>query len=442
MQRLFGKEPLHRNPLVSGYVSCCKGNFCLAVYLYVDFFIYFCMYKLIIIYNPYIMKARQLLYFFISIILLLPIASCSPESDDEKTTGQTVVMFFPWSTNLQSDFKRNIREFSSVIARCGLNGERVVVCFATSHNTAVVYELKPSHGRCLADTLRRYYNRTFTTRSSLASLFSDIKSLAPAERYGMVLGSHGMAWLPVDDSSRMRRIARHYDKGGLLKTRYMGGLTSDCQIETSNFAGALQDAGLTLEYLLFDNCYMSSVEVAYELKDVVQYMIASPTEIMSEGFPYSECGEFLLGNFDCTKVAEKFVDYYSRSDQPYATVAVIDLSQMDALAQIVKKINEQCGENVVAQNDIQTMDGYTPSLFLDFGHYITLKCTSSELIDSFEQQLDKTVIFKAHTEKYFSAMCGSVPIAHYSGLNTSEPSKNPLSSAYSHTAWYAATHQK
>lgn len=46
-----------------------------------------------------------------------------------------------------------------------------------------------------------------------------------------------------------------------------------------------------MEYILFDDCYMSSLEVAYDLRHVTRHLIACPTEIMVYGMPYSHIGE-------------------------------------------------------------------------------------------------------------------------------------------------------
>lgn len=386
---------------------------------------------------------KKILLYTIVVLTLFTTVACSSDDESEdyvEPCSQTVVMFYPWSSTLLGDFMRNVRDFSSVIARRGLHGERVLVCMSTSKNEAVLFELKASKGRCIADTLRHYSNRSFTTRLSMANLFSEIKETAPARKYGMVVGCHGLSWVTIDRTGNANKMRRHYDIASPLHTRYLGGLTTDTQIETVDFAGALSDAGMKMEYILFDNCYMSSVEVAYELKDVTDYIIASPTEIMSYGFPYSKCGDYLLGDVDYKNIAETFVEYYANSTTPYATVAVTDCRQIDALADIVKKINNVSTSNTVASSDIQTMDGYTPSLFFDFGHYIYLKCTDQSLLSSFREQMDKTVVYKNNTPRYYSAGRKAVDIKHYSGLNTSEPSKNVLSANFTETAWYKATH--
>ena len=53
-----------------------------------------------------------------------------------------------------------------------------------------------------------------------------------------------------------------------------------------------------MEYILFDDCYMSTVEVAYDLKNVTSHLIASTSEIMAYGMPYDKIGQYLIENID------------------------------------------------------------------------------------------------------------------------------------------------
>lgn len=52
----------------------------------------------------------------------------------------------------------------------------------------------------------------------------------------------------------------------------------------------------------------------------------------------------------------------------------------------------------------------------------------------------KTILFKCHTPQYYSAFKGILPINHYSGITTSDPSSNRLSNPKIYTRWYNATH--
>lgn len=451
------------------------------------------------------MHIKRIFDFIIATLLIVVGVSCSngdnPDGPDGPVTpvGQTVFMFFPWSNSLLSDFRRTVEDMQTVVAQRSMKDERVMVFMATSEREAVLFELKKQNGRCLTDTLRRYSDRPFTSRQWLTSLFSEVMTLAPASRYGMVVGCHGLAWVPVqgqrnarkrlgsheriDDEDNLYKEERidkeglyneeridkegddlmHFEVQGPVTTRFIGGTYPETQIETTDLADAMADAGLHTEYILFDACYMSSVEVAYELKDVTHYLIASPTEVISYGFPYITMGKHLLGTPNYKGIADSFISFYSSYYLPYGTVAVTDCTQLDALAAIAQQINAAAEEptnaasakqiNAAAEgklntatsgknapNGVQIMDGYSPTLFYDLGHLMSLKNAGTVLTAAFAEQLDKTVPYKGHTDQYFTALKDApVDIKHYSGLNTSQGSLNRLADKLSETAWHKAT---
>lgn len=390
----------------------------------------------------------------------------SPDGPDVPVTpvGQTVFMFFPWSNSLLSDFRRTVEDMQTVVAQRSMKDERIMVFMATSEREAVLFELKKQNGRCLTDTLRRYSDRPFTSRQWLTSLFSEVMTLAPASRYGMVVGCHGLAWVPVqgqrnarkrlgsqerideeDNLYKKERIDKegddlmHFEVQGPVTTRFIGGTYPETQIETTDLANAMANAGFHTEYILFDACYMSSVEVAYELKDVTHYLIASPTEVLSYGFPYITMGKHLLGTPNYKGIADSFISFYSSYNLPYGTVAVTDCTQLDALAAIAQQINAADAEQLVP-NGVQIMDGYSPTLFYDLGHLMSLKDAGTVLTAAFAEQLEKTVPYKGHTGQYFTTLKDApVDIKHYSGLNTSQGSLNHMADRLSETAWYKAT---
>lgn len=452
------------------------------------------------------MHIKKIFDFIIATLLIVVGVSCSngdsPDGPDVPVTpvGQTVFMFFPWSNSLISDFRRTVEDMQTVVAQRSMKDERIMVFMATSEREAVLFELKKQNGRCLTDTLRRYSDRPFTSRQWLTSLFSEVMTLAPASRYGMVVGCHGLAWVPVqgqrsarkrlgsqermdeeDNLYKEERIDKegepykeeridkegddlmHFEVQGPVTTRFIGGTYPETQIETTDLADAMADADLHTEYILFDACYMSSVEVAYELKDVTHYLIASPTEVISYGFPYITMGKHLLGTPNYKGIADSFISFYSSYYLPYGTVAVTDCTQLDALAAIAQQINAAAEEPTnaasakqinaasegklntatsgkSAPNGVQIMDGYSPTLFYDLGHLMSLKNAGTVLTAAFAEQLDKTVPYKGHTDQYFTALKDApVDIKHYSGLNTSQGSLNRMADKIGETAWHKAT---
>ena len=418
------------------------------------------------------MQIKKTCSLIIATLLIVVGVSCSngdsPDGPDAPVTpvGQTVFMFFPWSNSLLSDFRRTVEDMQTVVAQRSMKNERIMVFMATSEREAVLFELKKQNGRCLTDTLRRYSDRPFTSRQWLTSLFSEVMTLAPASRYGMVVGCHGLAWVPVqgqrnapkrlgsqerideeDNLYKEEKIDKegesndlmHFEVQGPVTTRFIGGTYPETQIETTDLADAMADAGFHTEYILFDACYMSSVEVAYELKDVTHYLIASPTEVLSYGFPYITMGKHLLGTPNYKGIVDSFISFYSSYNLPYGTVAVTDCTQLDALAAIAQQINAADAEQLVP-NGVQIMDGYSPTLFYDLGHLMSLKDAGTVLTAAFAEQLEKTVPYKGHTGQYFTTLKDApVDIKHYSGLNTSQGSLNHMADRLSETAWYKAT---
>jgi hypothetical protein len=352
-------------------------------------------------------------------------------------------MFFPWSTNLKAYFDQNINDFASAITDEGLAGQRVLVCIETEPNMASIIELKSEKKKSVRDTLETFVNTRFTTSSGITSMLTRIRRLSPTSSYSMIVGCHGMGWLPVEKSSsrKMHREKLHYEYEGVPMTRYFGGLSSEYQIEIADLATSLKAADMKLDYLLFDDCYMSSVEAAYQLRDVTKYLIACPTEVMSYGFPYHKCGKYLLGVPDYGKVCSTFYDFYANYEYPYGTIAVTDCSELDNLAYAVREINRYASLEVYDKSKIQKMDGYSPTIFFDLEDVMLKKCTNANLLAQFKDKLDKTVIHKRHTEQYYAAAKGGgMDITNFCGITTSDGSINSRAATYTETDWYKATH--
>jgi hypothetical protein len=283
-----------------------------------------------------------------------------------------------------------------------------------------------------------YSQPNFTQRENITTMLNDMRTIAPARRYSLIVGCHGMGWLPV--STSRARSQYHFERDDVPQTRWFGGWTSEYQIETTTLADAISDAGMRMEYIMFDDCFMSSVEAAYDLKDVTDYLIGCPTEIMIYGFPYHLCTRHLVGTVDYAALCQTFLGFYSHYTTPCGTIAVTDCRELDALATIVRDINQTQEFDYAMLSDVQRMDGYSPPLFYDLGDYIAHLCTDGNLLNAFKRQLDVTVPHKAHTPQYYSASNGFNDIRAYSGITTSAPSHNTRSVGQEKTKWYQATH--
>ena len=383
--------------------------------------------------------------FILAIFFILSVnLSCEKEDTPSVPTkvNQTLLMYLPWSDNLYTYFQTNISDMEKAIGKGILKQERVIVFLSTSVKEATMFELTYQNGKIQRKTLKNYTNLPYTTAEGITSLLNDIKNIAPANQYAMTIGCHGMGWIPVS-KSKVRSISpvkMHWEYEDAPLTRYFGGTTSATQTDITTLAKGIADAGLKMEYIMFDDCYMSTVEVAYDLKHVTDHLIGSTSEIMAYGMPYEKIGKYLLGNVDYEAICNEFYSFYSTFDMPCGTIAVTDCSELDQLAGIMKKINQRYTFNTEQLNSIQPLDGYSPVIFFDYGDYISKLCDDPELSEQLNIQLNKTIPFKRNTEYYYSAGKGKIKINTFSGITISDPSQNQLALKKTETNWYKATH--
>lgn len=363
------------------------------------------------------------------------------QETDRPENRSTLLMYFPWSTDLTSWFRNNISDMKRAIGRAGLSGERVLVFMSTSPGEAVLYEIVCENGVCRDVPVKTYRNPAFTTAGGITGIIRDVVSAAPADTYAMIVGGHGMGWLPVDGTRAGTQAFRpHWDWPSPVQTRYFGGRTSEFQTDIATLAEGIAGAGVRMRFILFDDCFMSSVETAYELRGVADWLVGCPTEIMVYGMPYAEIGEHLLGEPDWQAVCDGFLRFYSSYSYPYGTIGVTCCAELDSLARIMKEINTRYTLDGRRLGGLQRMDGYTPPLFYDYGDYVDSLCPDAALRSRFRSQLERAVPYKAHTPEYYSAIAGRVPVRAYSGINTSAPSINAKAASITETGWHKATH--
>ena len=89
------------------------------------------------------------------------------------------------------------------------------------------------------------------------------------------------------------------------------------------------------------------------------------------------------------------------------------------------------------------MDGYTQTIFFDFGDYVSNLCQEDGyLLSIFNEQLKSLVPYKANTDTYYSMLNNrQTLIKTFSGLTISDPTENSdVIGEQTKTSWYRATH--
>lgn len=379
--------------------------------------------------------SKNITIFFLS-FLLLTLTSCKDEHDGTDSQGeaeQTILLYFPWSgsdttTGLYGLITDNLNDIKTVIVnKKGLGNSRVMCVMSDSKSSAVMYEIRYRKGICICDTIKRFNNPDLTHSEGISTILNAVINAAPAKEYGMIVGCHGSGWLPAEDSD-------------FAKTRSYGGVGVKYSANIDQLSEAIKETGQKLQFLLFDDCYMANVEVAYEMKDATNWLIASTSEVIDKGIPYAQVFECLLNNPDYESLVNGFYDYYSTYYYPYGALSAINCGAVENMADVMRKINKDWTADSSVIYQIQTLDGYSPSVFFDMGDYVRHLCADPVLLEEFEGALKELVPYFKTTKYIYSELSHSAfKVNTFSGITISDPSINMIAAGKTDTKWWKST---
>ena len=370
---------------------------------------------------------------------------------------QTIIVHFI-GTALQHYFNQNVNKILEAL-NADIQGEAQVLAITTdSTNDATLYELR--YDAILGKAVQEKIKELSLPTPYTAALFEDnlrtALEFAPAEKYSLVIGSHGLAWIPKTPSQSYSRTLKQLgisenklwerNKNAEI-TRHLGD-KEPTQYDIAEIRSAIEANNIKFDYILFDACFMGNVESAYELQNVTDYIIGSPCEVMGYGFPYARIMQYMLWNsgtsYNLDKICSEYVDYY-RTDAvtPSACVAVIDTAELNALATAMKAVNSVATKDDFSLDNVQYYEGQSPHSFYDLGDMVEQSCADADVASAFKKQLDKTVTSRYHTDRFYSAFGSNNVYYHdinyYSGISTSAMVEH-YSTEWQQTAWYKATH--
>lgn len=366
--------------------------------------------------------------------------------------NKTIFVYMPWSAarnnetgSLYNNFLQNIEDIEAAIeAEKGLGRNKLMVFIATSANNAALIEVKyAANGRCQRDTLQHFDKHNmpaYTTANGLASLLSKVKVEAPAKQYALIVGCHGTGWLFSEGKSRAR-------------TRYFGGSDHYFQTNIPTLAAAIEQAKMRMQFVMFDDCYMSNVEVAYEMRHATDYLIGCCSEIMAYGMPYKNIWKHLTQpKPNYKEVVNEFYNFYLNYKWPYGNIGVTDCSKVEEVAARMKTINAATANNakLIDWKDIQRLDGYEKTIFFDMGDYVNKLCNTPEtqsMAREMQTALAQLVPYKSTTKYIYTALeqlnTQTIFVNAYSGITISDPTQSDFENALTtkrETSWWKATH--
>ncbi|MBQ0006786.1 MAG: hypothetical protein KBS57_05225 [Alistipes sp.] len=347
-----------------------------------------------------------------------------------------------------------------LVYRHGLNGNPVLM------------RVSEENGRARVDSLVKYPRQNSCEDSTFRKVLKDAFGSFPSTERGLILSSHGSGWVPpgyyanpVDyylsarlgisqesESSAAERTLERLPVIEIPNPSLVKSFGKDDYGSTEMDIDTLRNA-LTyhLDYLVFDSCLMGGVEVAFQMRECCDYIVASQAEVLNDGFPYSEIMSIAFGRGGNVAsrskgLAEKYYNYYNERSGSYrsATISVVKTSELPRLASSVKAILYAGGRQntdtlSLSRGELKYVQGYFRyghHWFYDMDDYIAQVCPDEGLYSAFSEAMDNAVIYKAATPYVLDGMNG-FPIRHFSGLSTyvSRSGTRYLNDYYSSLDW-------
>lgn len=241
-----------------------------------------------------------------------------PTPQPRAEAERTVIVYMAADNSLFAAVRSDTTEMVNGKAQIPENVNFIIYLDDKLHKPAI-YELSAKGGM---QVWKQYEEETCSTDPEvMLEALREIEHYFPARHYGITFWSHSTGWAP-------RRNTFGQDE-----THTQPAEKSEMEIP------ALHDVLAQLprfDYIFFDACFMQCIEVAYELRDVTDYMVGSPAEIPGPGAPYDKITEALCAGNPQGIVLEYDRIYpgsYNGSYYSGVLLSCIDCAKLEPLAE-------------------------------------------------------------------------------------------------------------
>ena len=298
--------------------------------------------------------------FFVSITLLLLLASCGKDSNDnpEPTTAQRTVVVFMSADNSLSEYGFPGSDFQELV-----NGsyntltanDRLVVFMDRISSTERPFIARITGNQDHpVDTLYKYGEDPYVTDTDVfTEILSRCATLCPAKEYGLVLWGHASGWSFDKNTRRSYGI----DNGNRLDYSDAG-----VWLSIPDMRVCFERLGIKWKFVFADCCNMMCAEVAYELRNNAEYLIGSPAEIPGMGAPYHKLLPWFFSQSDnfYEGIVDEYAKYYPNNRDDifpyYVPLTVVRLDQMESLATATRAVLPAVAEHLRQGDDVATSD--------------------------------------------------------------------------------------
>jgi hypothetical protein len=354
--------------------------------------------------------------------------SCEKDSNivTKKETKRAVFVYMIADNDLDFYATANINEMETFMAQNPEAGSvYVYIDRAKNRKTAhpILYQITAdTSAKINSKIIKVYPENNSANEKVLAEALSQVQTICAINNEflrGLVLWSHGSAWLPESVSLASQRATAVKSFG--LDQTMANNENHNAEMDIRKLAIILNN--YHFDFILFDACFMASIEVFYELRNTTDYIIASPTEVLATGFPYKDIlTDMLSTTVNYKKIAQKYVAFFQQKKGVLqsASVVTVKTAELPQFATLFKYYLNTISREITDQKWLQYSQDEVDYLF-DLGQvadYLQKEQTNKELTE----QLGKLITNYHHTSYFF----GKIPLQKSSGISIYIPQSATL----------------
>lgn len=385
----------------------------------------------------------------ISVLLAVSCIEDEYEGPDPNLPSRTVLFYIAGDNNLGE-----VGRIAELLRQgWTYTGNRCLIYYDAPNSAPKLLSLR---GGCSVmptpyiETVAEYPEENSASAEVLSRVIHDVVSKYPADSYGLIFTSHSSGWLPEGMLANAQRSNR-----SIGSDRNPGTMAdSTTEMELADFASAIPDH--QFDFIIFESCLMAGVEVAYELRNKTDYLLASSAEMLSPGYlaVYPDGSKYLFDTHYGTQTtlrmfALSYMEYINQQSGLHrsATQSIIHTKRLDEMAATAREVfggmapsTRGCDVTNIQHFDRPGSYGDTPASprYFDFGEYMEQRATPAQYA-AMSALLNEIVVWKAETAEFMLSDNGFT-IRRHCGLTTyiEQPKFPSLNTAYSQTSWYRA----
>lgn len=343
--------------------------------------------------------------------------SCHKDSDDNnEILDRTVLVYMAGENNLNSYIKDELSEMAEGAKNIGSKNRLIV--YVDQANS----KQKPFYANIHDGVIDTTFVTATDTKTSDPAVMEEVINKVfkenQAHEYGLVLWGHASGWLIENDSivynttvaTSSRRRAYGGDTGN-----NSGVGTGRTWMNIPSLASMLRTTGYHLKFIFADCCTFMCAENAYELRNVCDYLIGSPAEIVGEGAPYNTVVPTLFSQSET--FYKQLVDaYFAQTvNTLHVPLTVVKSQEMQQLADATRTLLLDIVPQTTGGSSSQYIDMTNRVYYYDTG--VCAMYDMKDFLQTYAKQygiegdyyqwlsaLDKAVPYRCYANKWVTAL--------------------------------------